>query len=81
MNSNRPKVVAAKLLGLAFDAEDGHKRLTRGPNFVLFGGSQETHEVMQHTAIKLNERLSERGTRLEEISPRDLREMIREIIE
>ena len=39
----RNRVRQAALLGLAFDAEDGQKRLTRGENFVLFGGSQETH--------------------------------------
>ena len=33
----------AGLLGLAFDADDGHKRITRGKNFLLAGGSDETH--------------------------------------
>ena len=70
-----PKRQAA-LVGLAFDAEDGHTRLTRGKNFVLCGGSEETHATMQETAIKINERLDRRGQRLEDVSPRELREMI-----
>jgi len=55
------------LLGLGLDA-DGHKRLTTGPNFLLVGGSQETHEVMTEKVIKINEKLSAAGKRLEEVS-------------
>ena len=73
------RIRKAALLGLAFDAEDGQKRLTRGENFVLFGGSQETHGVMQETAVKLNERLDRDGRRLEDVSPRELGEICRDI--
>ncbi|MEQ8209521.1 MAG: hypothetical protein RH917_06790 [Lacipirellulaceae bacterium] len=66
----------AALLGLAFDAEDGHKRLTRGKNFVLAGGSEETHGVMQETAIKVNEKLDARGKQLGEVSPEELRDIV-----
>jgi len=65
----------ATLLGMAFDAEDGHTRLTRGKNFVLCGGSTETHEVMQETATKINEHLDKRGRRLEEMSLGELRDI------
>ncbi len=57
----------AVLLGLGLDS-DGHKRLTRGPNFVLVGGSEETHEVMTEKVIKINEKLSARGKQLEEVT-------------
>ena len=67
---------SAAMLGLAFDAEDGHKRLTRGTNFVLYGGSKETHEVMQETAVKINEQLDRRGKRLEDVSPREFRDVL-----
>ncbi|HZZ29171.1 MAG TPA: hypothetical protein VFE46_14330 [Pirellulales bacterium] len=63
----------AALLGLAFDAADGHTRITKGDNFLLAGGSQETHEVMQETATKINEKLSERSQRLEDVSLQELR--------
>ena len=55
------------LVGLGLDS-DGHKRLTTGENFVLAGGTQETHEVMTEKAIKINEKLRERGKRLEQVS-------------
>jgi hypothetical protein len=57
----------AWLLGVGLDS-DGHKRLTTGPNFVLAGGSEETHEVMTEKAIKINEKLAAKGKQLEEVS-------------
>lgn len=66
----------AALLGLGLDATDGHKRLTRGSNFVLFGGSDETHGKMQETAIRMNEQLDKRGKRLEDVSPSELRDIL-----
>jgi len=58
----------AWLLGLGLDCKDGHKRFTRGENFLLFGGSQETHEHMQEKSLKFNEKLKERGKALEELT-------------
>ena len=55
------------MLGLGLDA-DGHKRLTTGPNFILMGGSQETHDVMTEKAVKINEKLSAAGKRLDDVS-------------
>lgn len=66
------------ILGLAFDAEDGHKRITRGKNFFLAGGSEETHGVMRETMIKVNENLDARGQRLSDVSVNELRDMIDE---
>ncbi len=75
-NQSKPK---AALLGLGLDCEDGQTRLTRGDNFVLYGGSQETHQVMQETAVKLNEKLDGRGKRLEDVSANELRDIMHEI--
>jgi len=55
------------MLGIGLDS-DGHKRVTKGPNFALIGGTQETHEVMTEKAIKINEKLADRGKRLEEVN-------------
>ena len=48
------------LLGMGFDNKDGHVRVTKGKNFALLGGSEETHVEMQEKAIKLNEHLDKR---------------------
>jgi hypothetical protein len=75
------KKKSAALLGLAFDNEDGHTRLTRGKNFVLCGGSQDTHAVMQETAIKINEHLDHRGKQLEDVSVRELRDICEKVVD
>jgi hypothetical protein len=57
----------AVMLGLGLDS-DGHKRLTTGPNFLLMGGSEETHNVMTEKVIKINEKLASKGKQLEDVS-------------
>ena len=66
------------MLGLGLDS-DGHKRLTTGSNFVLVGGSQETHEVMTEKVIKINEKLAAKGKRLEEVSHQELNDLARDV--
>lgn len=78
--NNKPSAKAS-LLGVGLDNTDGHTRLTRGKNFLLYGGSEDTHARMQETAIKVNEQLDRRGKRLEEISPRELADIVRETVE
>ena len=70
---------SAALLGLGLDNDDGHTRLTRGKNFVLCGGSQQTHAVMQETAIKINEHLDRRKKRLEDVSVGELRDICHDV--
>ena len=72
---------SAALLGLAFDHDDGHTRLTRGRNFLLLGGCRETHAVMQETAVKINEQLDKRGKRLEDVPVRELGRICRDVVE
>jgi hypothetical protein len=69
----------AALLGLAFDADDGMKRITRGPNFLLAGGSPETHGVLQETAVKINEHLKREGKELGNVSVAELRDIVADI--
>jgi len=65
----------ALLLGLGLDNQDGEKRVTVGKNFLLVGGSNPTHEMMQEKAIKFNEQLDKRKKRLEEISADEFHEI------
>lgn len=58
------------LLGIGLDG-DGHKRITRSRDFLLFGGSEETHEVMQEHAIKIGEELRRRGKTLSDVRSSD----------
>ena len=69
----------ALLVGLGLDNKDGHVRVTRGENFQLVGGSEETHGTMQEKAIKFNEKLKGRGKRLEDISHDEFHDIAHEI--
>jgi hypothetical protein len=74
-NAKRKKVRRkALMLGVGLDS-DGHKRVTTGPNFILAGGTQETHEVMTEKAIKINEKIAAKGKQLEEVSHEEFDEI------
>ena len=64
------------ILGVGLDNEDGHKRITTGDQFVLVGGSQDTHERMTETMVKTFEELKRRDKRLENVDPRELGDII-----
>jgi hypothetical protein len=76
---NDPQVVG--FLGVGLDNQDGHQRLTRSEHFVLVGGSSETHEKMQETAIKFTEALENKGKTLEETSVVEIIELFHEVRE
>ena len=79
MRSNQPKEKPqSAVLGVGLDNEDGHKRLTRGKDFLLAGGSEETHAKMQETMIKVTEKLADRGKRIRNASPGELSDLIGE---
>jgi hypothetical protein len=57
----------AVMLGVGLDT-DGHKRITQGDNFALVGGTKDTHDEMTEKALKINEKLADRGKRLDDVS-------------
>ena len=67
------------LLGLGFDNRDGHVRVTKGENFRLYGGSEETHDTMQEKAIKFNEQLDKKRKTLDEIDRAEFREIANKV--
>jgi hypothetical protein len=69
----------AALLGLAFDADDGHKRITRGNNFLLAGGSEHTHGLRRDTILKVNAELDACGLDLADVSADELRDLLNDV--
>ncbi len=66
----------AFFLGVGLDGKDGHYRQTKGEEFILVGGSDETHRVMQDKAVALNEELARRGKRLKDVDgPDEMRDI------
>ena len=76
-NAKKTKRKAAPL-GVGLDS-DGHKRITKGENFLLVGGTQETHEVMTEKTIKINEKLKARGKQLETVSKEEFDDIAHEV--
>lgn len=70
----------AGILGVGLDGGDGHKRVTRTEEMVLVGGSAETHERMQETAIKFSEELEKRGKALPQTTAREAMDLLHEAI-
>jgi hypothetical protein len=79
MRPNNPE--AARILGLlgvGLDGTDGHQRMTRTEEFVLVGGSKETHERMQEVAIRFEEGLEKRGRKLHEAEVSEVVDLLNE---
>jgi hypothetical protein len=70
--------VAGGLLGLGLDGQDGHKRITQGDDFLLLGGSEETHERMQGMVIRMNEKLKRTGRRYADLSSNEFEDLARD---
>jgi hypothetical protein len=80
-NPERDEGRVVGFLGLGLDSKDGHKRLTTSDHFLLVGGSAETHERMQETAIKFMQALRRRGKELQETPLEEVLSILREEIE
>ena len=76
--ANAKKKRNARILGLGLDS-DGSKRITKGDNFTLVGGSRDTHEQMTEKAIKINEKLKARGKHLDEVSHEEFDDIAHEV--
>lgn len=76
---SQPEPTVTGIVGVGLDGDgDGEKRVTRTEEMVLVGGSAETHERMQETAIKFSEALEKRGKSLPEASFREVVELLHE---
>jgi len=63
VTKKKTKRGSGALLGLGLDNEDGHRRITTGKQFAIYGGSAETHE--------------QRGKHLDEVRPVELADIIK----
>jgi hypothetical protein len=66
------------LLGLGFDARDGHRRVTRGEDFLLVGGSEGTHEKMQDVVLRMQDRLKRQGRAFGDLSHEEFEDLARD---
>ena len=76
--ANPGKKRKAIILGVGLDS-DGNRRVTTGHNFALVGGTEETHDIMTEKAVKINEKLKQRGKQLEEVSAKEFEDLAGEV--
>ena len=80
--SKPKKNTDAALLGVGLDNKDEEEtRLTKGENYLLVCGSKQTHELMQETAVRVNEQLEKKGKRLADLEPEEFRDVMAEAVE
>jgi hypothetical protein len=67
------------LCGLAFDNEDGHKRITTSEDFYVIGGSEKTHERLVEKVMEFREMIQKYGKKLENLSEAEYFDIVKEI--
>lgn len=76
----RRKKPVSGLLGVGLDEQDGQRRVTQGEDFLLVGGSSETHERMQDLVIRMDEKLKRSGRRFSDLSRGEFENLARETL-
>lgn len=79
--SKQPTKEVVGLIGVGLDHDDGHQRVTKGEEFLLVGGSQETHEHMQDVAIRVSESLKDKGKRLQDACVEEVIDLVRKALD
>ena len=65
-----------RLLGVGFDTEDGHVRITKGEKYDVFMGSDESHEFIQQLIQKIEDELENRNLSLDDLTPEEFTEFV-----
>jgi ABC-type branched-subunit amino acid transport system substrate-binding protein len=76
--ANQKKII--RLLGIGFDTEDGHVRITKGDNYDVLMGSDESHEYIQQLIQKIEDELKAKGLTLEDFSPEEFSTFVQSIL-
>jgi len=76
MKENKEKSI---ILGLGTDHKDQHKRITKGDNFYLLGGSEQTHDMMVEEVLLFNELLKQAGKTLNHLSEKEYYYLVKEV--
>lgn len=76
--NDKSRARQARIFGVGLDSADGHVRVSRGENFDIWLGSENTHERLLETCVKLNEKLDRRGKRLEDLSREEFVDLVAE---
>jgi hypothetical protein len=75
MNDRSGKKII-RLLGVGFDAQDGHVRITQGDQYDVIMGSDESHEYLRKLIQKIESKIGESGLSLNDLTPEKLTELV-----
>jgi hypothetical protein len=70
-----PRRLRATIIGLGLDGQDSLQRLITGEDYLLVGGSAETHAELVETMLRLDSELERRGQTLGDMTPIELAEV------
>ena len=65
----------AGILGIGLDDGNGHTYITRGDDFLLLGGSEDTHKIMQAKVQQFEQELFLRGRTLLDVTEAELNDI------
>ena len=65
----------AVLVGLGPDDEDAPRRIISGEHCLIIGGSEQAHDEILETVLRLEAELERRGQHLGEVTPTELAEI------
>ena len=74
-SDNQKKII--RLLGVGFDHDDGHVRITKSDSYDVIMGSEESHEYIQQLIQKIEDALKAADLSLEDLSPDEFLEFIK----
>ncbi|MEE9368149.1 MAG: hypothetical protein V3V05_04705 [Pontiella sp.] len=75
---NKKKIIG--LLGVGFDAEDGHVRITKGEKHDVIMGSDASHEYLQKLIEKIEAELKDQDMKLDDLSPQEFSAFVQSIL-
>jgi hypothetical protein len=78
MNGSRQKRIVG-LLGVGFDHQDGHIRITQADQYQVVMGSQDSHRELQKICSKIEQTIQSSGRKLQEYTPEEFVELLAEI--
>ena len=70
----------AGLLGVGFDHQDRHIRITEAEQYRVIMGSGETHAALQNLCSRIDGKVKESGRRMDEFSLEEFLDLIRDLI-
>jgi hypothetical protein len=80
MESKRKQTDQVELIvSMGGDDSERHTRLTTGDNFLIYGGSEQTHSIMQDKIAELCEIIKQRGLELTQMEPDEIKQVVKEV--